>query len=743
MRAPAGRSLRWAGLGAAIWLAVATGGRALASAPATAPPDTSAAAPDTVTAPASSLADLARGARDLQLTEIEIEERLAAVADSMAADGYDVEEIIAVQAALRDSLEALQEQIEIRPGPAPSIFYDLSNTVDGGVQATVTKVNYKGGLTNSVRVAGGGVFSDNLAWSYDSFRRQIKTTESRSARGNYESGYLLPFRLSMQAGTNWSEDLTTNAAGNTNVNRREMRRAGISASKSEAMTGPVRHNLQADWFFNDQKAINQQQRNDFQEGELSGAVRSGVAVAEGLNLATRLYRISRDGESNLADFVSPSSATGDSLGAGAYYNRPPLQGQFTITRASFDKRYLDFRRNSNGLIDTTNLPEGVSKIVQELEEQDALSLNWDNTIKRGRYQASARLRRSVDRQQYARSLVGRRERSNEAMDLQFIVPVGRDSFAIGYIYEWNWDDQRFADATAFRGRQYRKRRDVSLDWQRRLFQHTTISGRYRTELAQDIAQNIFNENDRDRLTEEGRLRLEAFWRQRFRAMLVAEYQSIHDVSIRASRSANNDRKRTFEVAPGYRYFFNPRLELAQTFRMYIQFQDFDYADLPTVNKNDSFNKRGSLATSLKMTPNDRLEVTIKHDHNERYNGTRTVRDAAGNRYYRRDQDQTISRVELGFSWTAASWSPREYLKFQTATYRTRDTVERFGPTSSTTTERYSGELWIGAVFNRRWGPQANPLHVDASVRRYLAYGPNVTDTSKDYWQADVSLKWSF
>jgi hypothetical protein len=692
------------------------------------------------------LAPLAASSTEVQeplYSEAEIADRLAALADSLMTDGYEIEEIELFQQTLRDSLEQLTVEIADE-GPAPSIFYDLSNTVDTSVQANVNRVNYKGSMTNALKVAGGGRINDNFGLGYETYRRQDKTVETRSARADYDSGLLLPFLFSTQASVNWVEDLTTNTAGYLNVNRRQTRRAGISAGKNKLYTGPVRHHLLSNWFFNDQKAVNQQQRNDNQESELSGALRSGVAVADDVHVATRLYRIARDGENLLADFTSPSSTTGDSLGAGVYYQRQLLQGQFVVTRSSFDSRYLDFRRNSNGLIDTTNLPEGVSKVVEELEEKNALNLVWDNTLKAGRYQLSAKLRHVTDNQQYAFSQIGRRERRSDNVDLQLLAPVGRDSFALAYKYEWSWDDQRFAGATEFRGRQYRKRRDMILDWQRRLFRHTVISGRYRTELAQDIAQNAFNENDRDRLTEEGRLKLEAFWRQRFRATLLAEYQSIHDVSIRASRSANNNVRRTFEVAPGYRWFINPKLELAQTFRMYIQFQDYDFVELETVNKEDSFNKRGSLATSFKLKPNSRLELTINHDYNQRYNGTRTMRDAAGSAFYRRDQDQVISRIDLGFSWTAMSWSTNEYLRIQTATYRTRDSVERYGPTSSTLNERYSGELWIGAMFKRKLGTgNTAPLAIDAHVRRYLAYGPNVTETSRDYWQADASLKWTF
>jgi hypothetical protein len=49
---------------------------------------------------------------------------------------------------------------------------------------------------------------------------------------------------------------------------------------------------------------------------------------------------------------------------------------------------------------------------------------------------------------------------------------------------------------------------------------------------------------------------------------------------------------------------------------------------------------------------------------------------------------------------------------------------------------------VGAQVSRKWGKD-NPLELSAMVRKFNAYGPSVTATSADYWDADVWLKWSF
>jgi hypothetical protein len=693
--------------------------------------------------PDAALADsLLAGEEPALISQFMIEQRLEAIADSLMTEGASQAVIEQHLLATRSRLEARLAELRADEDESGRLFYDLTNSPEAGINSNVTRVNRYGRLGSSVKVAGGGLITSGAGWSYDTFRRQDKTVENRNASGGYESGTQLPFTLGMLISTDWNEDITTNSAGSTNLNQRQLWRAGVNASKPKLETGPLRHNLVAGWFYNEQQAVNLEQRSDFSEGEFSGAVRSGTTLTEGLHVATRLYLIKRDGESSLADFQSPSSTTGDTLGIGAYYETGGLLGRVTLSQSSFDRRYLDYRRNSNGLIDTTNIPEGASRIVEELEAKDALNLLWDNNLQAGKVRLAARLEHSTDEQSYRFSGIGRRERSRDAMALQMNVPVGRDSFVVAYKYEWTWDDQQFAGATSSRGRQYRKKRELELNWFRKLFSRTTLSGRYRAELTQDIAENEFNENDRDRLTEEARLKLEARWPQRFSVSLLTEYQRVDDISIRASRSANNNARRTYEVAPGYRYSFSRKLELAQVFRMYIQYQDHAFAYLPEVQKDDTFNKRGNLATTVTLKPTSRLDLVVKHDYNERYNGTRTARDAAGNTFYRRDQIQTLNRIELGLTWTAINWTQSELLRFQAATYRTLDAVERFG-TTTTLNERYSGQLWIGATLNRKWGPPGSPLSLNARVKRFLAYGPNVTDTSRDYWEADVKLSWTF
>jgi len=668
-----------------------------------------------------------------------------AAAEADTAAGEQLSELELREARLRE-LQANRagEAAADQPDTSGWIFSNCRNSPEAGVKANVTRINYFARLSNTVDAAGGGTLNDSYNYSYDTYRRQERTVENRSANVSYVSGQgqdayqLLPVILRLEASTSWSEDINVNSAGSRNVKRSQSRRAGLTASRTNLATGPLLQNVTAGWYYNNTTGLNLGEASEQTDTELSGAVRTGIPLAQGVSLATRLYGTQRIGDNALSGIDSPTETQGDTVGVGGYYSRQRLVGKVVFSQADFDRSYLDYRRDANGLVDTTNLPDGVEKIVSELEEKDAWEVSWDNKLTLGRVIFDSRLSHKYDKQQYNESLVGAKERTDDTVNLTLAFPVGRDSLVFSYKYRWAWDDQQFLNATASRGRQYKKSRDLTVDWTRKLFRNTDLKGRYRAELSQDIAENQFNENDRDRLTEEGSLRLESRLTRGFFTSLEGSYLRKDDIAIRSTLSANNNIKRSYEVSPQYRWTISDRVELQQNFRMYIQYQDYIYDALESVRKEDTFNKRGNLATKVTYQPTERVEVIVKHDLNRKNNGTRVATDLAGRESYKRDSRQTINRIELGFTWEVA-----DGVSLQTASFRTEDENERFSGGTTSIAANRSGELWVGTVIDRSWGPRSNPLSFKGRIKRYLAYGPNVTDTSNDYWEADVLLKWSF
>jgi hypothetical protein len=686
-----------------VLLLVAGGARAQQAAPAdslaTAPADTLA------TAPADTLA--------------------AAAADSAAAGG-DGPGLSAAELAAAQRAE--------RAGSTPFIS-SFTNAVTAGTKSDVRVNKYYGDLETVLAMEGSSRFSNTLGYSWDDYRQQDKTIEARSTKATYTAGNLLPVSLTANGSWDWSEDRTINYAGLSNLSKRDLRNGSVRLSRSKFDVGILRAIVNTSAGINDQKSINQNQANDFSEAYLDGGAQVGTQITRGVTVASRIYGKTVDGDRTLGNSTSPSSATGDTVGVGMYFKRGLANGRFAISRSNFDRKFLDYKRNSTGQIDTVGLDE-FDKVVDELETKDAVSIEFENELRVGRFGLATELSRDTDQLDYQQSGVGLKERQSDEAFVALTFGTGRDSFAISYSYLWKWDDQRIKNATENRGRQYTKNRDLDFFYGRRIFTATFLSLKLHQGLGQDIAQNGFNTNDKDRLRNDLVLELDRNWTNKFKVNMLFAFKQSDEIAIHTTRSSNNNIKDSFEVSPGFTWPVSDWLTLSQSYRVYIQYTDYYYSDLESVNRSDNYNKRGNLNTIVVLNPTERLELAIRHDYNKRSNATRTVTDASGTSYYHTDQKQAINKIDFG-----AVFKVVPGVTLEAATFRTRDFKETFG-TTTRETEVYSGEVWVGAKVNRKWGKN-NPLELSALVKKYNAFGPSVTEASSDYWEADVWLKWEF
>jgi len=614
------------------------------------------------------------------------------------------------------------------------LFTSFKNTPKAGVRANVRQNNYYGELTTNLSMRGGSIANNRLNWSYDQYRKQDKTVETRGLGLDYNTGSLLPASVRASGKWNWSEDKTVNTTGSANVAKRDFKSGTVSVSKPRMQAGMFLTTLSAAVGINDQKANDQNVQNDFNEASVDGHLQTGARVARGVTIAGRLYAKSLGGDRSLGTSTSPSSANSDSMGIGIYYDRTVAVGRVAITRSNFDKKYLDFNRDQNGQVDT--LTPGVEKYVEELETKDAISIEFENRFQIGRIDLRANLSRDINEQDYAISKAGLKERQQDRMNLAASFGAGRDSFEVAYVYGYKWDDQKLQDATERRGRKYTKDRDYEFTWYRDLFTATDLTVKYHQGLTQDTAENQYNDNDKDRLETDLSLKLGRNWNSGFRVNLGFNWKGTQDLNIRASRSSTNNHRDSYEVAPGYTWILSPWLTLSQNYRLYIQYTDYVFSHLPDVNREDNYNKRGNLNTSMVIKPSSRLRLNLKYDYNKRFNATKTATDVTGGSKYRKDLIQTIGRVDLAVSYTVA-----EGVTLEGATYRNRDAKDNIGSTTKTTVN-HAGEMWLGCKISQKWGTK-HPLELSATIKKYNAYGPSVTETSSDYWEADAWLKWEF
>ena len=657
-----------------------------------------------------------------------------AQADSLVtADGdtLSADMTVAEMAALENARSRSAEAEDLPTG----FFIGLNNSAKAGISFDVRVNRFYGELKNDVVMAGGSTFNNTAKWSWDDFRQQEKTVDVRNDRFLYNSGTLLPFKLSSNGSWDWSEDNTINSAGFENLSKRDFKTGNIQLNKPKFDLAGMKAILKTSVGTSDQKAVSRDQRNDFTEAFLDGGAQLGRELVEGVALATSVYGKTISGDKTLGDSAAPTTTNSDSLGIGVYFERGIANGRLTIARSNFEEKYLDYRRNTTGQIDTVRVDE-FDKVVDELKTTDAVSVEFENQMRVGRLGFRTSLSRDADELAYQASGVGRKERQTDKARFGLTYATGRDSFSLDYHYLWKWDDQRLKNATANRGRQYIKNRDLDFFYGRELFKATDLTVKYHTGLGQDIAQNQFNANDKDRLNNDLSIQMGRDWRGKFKVDLLFAYKQSKDVAIRSTSSANNNLKDSYEVSPGYRWPLADWLTLSQTYRIYIQYTDYVYSDLEQVTREDDYSKRGNLNSIVVIKPSRRLEVAIRHDYNKRSSAVKSATDVLGRTSYFTKQKQAINKIDLG-----ATFKLTEGVTIEAATFRTRDFKEIFG-TSVSDSEVFSGEVWIGAKVDQAWGPN-DDLLLSAVIKKYNAFGPSVTEETSDYWEADVSLKWGF
>jgi len=635
-------------------------------------------------------------------------------------------------AASWDSVAAAEEAaIPEVPG---RFLQGLTFSPVAGVRANVRQYTYYSDWTTTARFAGAASANQALNWSWEEYRKQDKTVENRKGSLDYNFGRQLPLVTVINGNWNWSEDRTTNTAGFANLLKVDNKTVNLNATQQKFTALGLVNSVRVGGNFTDQASLNQEQRNDFSEGTAGANAQSGWQALPGVTVVGRLAGTATGGTRLLAGLSSPSSASGDSLGMGVYVQRGLGTAFFEVTRSNFEKKYLEFRRNANGLIDTVGVPEA-EKVVSELETRDAVAMKLDYKLAYGGLKSEFTGTHLTDDLQLATGLAGLKQRAADEANLKVGFKAGRDSVSVAWKYGLKWDDQRIRAATVSRGRQYVQERDLVLNWKRTLFTATRLDLQYHEGLTQDIAEGGFNANDKDRLTRDFSSRLERGWRDRFRTSMVFSWRQTQDLSIRGASSSNNNVKDSYELTPGFTWKISPLIDLDQSYRLYIQYTDYVYSYLAAVTRKDDYNKRGDLVTKVTCRPSKRLTVTIRHDWNRRFNATKSSEDAAGRSLYQRDLEQDISRIDLDLAYVAAPG-----ITLEAGTYRTRD--EKTARGSSVTTRTDSGEMVVGGRVDRKLGRQQR-VQVSAMVKKINAYGPSVTASSSDFWEADAWLKWTF
>jgi hypothetical protein len=616
--------------------------------------------------------------------------------------------------------------------PKIPLLLSWTRTPEAQMRAQVRKINLNAKLTNSFIFKGQNLLSVSTEYSQDDYRRQDKVVETRKGNLSYSNQNIAGFKTSLGMMDNWSEDTIVNSGGIKNINKSDLKQANIGISRESYQTGDVSHDVKFNGRASKQSAVMQNQINDHSEAQLNAGAASAYKPRDWLSLHTGLYAMTETGDRALGQETNPSSAGGDSLRFGAFYTKRIVSGGFTVKRSSFDMRYLDYRRNTNGIIDTIGAAE---KIVNELEKKDAISLEWKNKLQFSHASLQTTISRDISENSFRASSAGSKERQQDKFNMTMGVRITRrDSVKVTYGWLWKWDDQTYQGAISSRGKQISRRRDFAVDWDRDLFKHTTLRSNFNTSLAQEVAEGGFNTNDRDRLDTSLNSKMETRFDNDATVSLAFDYKHLEDLSIMREKSSNNNIKDSYEISPGYHLPIASWLKINQNFRVWIQYTDYVFSYMETVNKDDGYNKRGNLNTEVIIEPNQRLKVVLRHDHNIKTNAIETSSDASGASYYFREQVQQINKVDFAVTYKITKW-----LTLDATTYKSNDEKERFG-LANPMSYRRSGEIKVGGIAKKDFGGNKK-LHVE--IRKIYAHGPSVQAYNADYWDADIHFSWGF
>ncbi len=659
-------------------------------------------------------------------------------ADSVAADSTatvaaadSTTASVAADTTGAGGLAGLLNVVTDQPQPALPLVTAWTRLAKGSLKAGAQKVTYGAELSSRITLRDQSGIDLKGTESYDDYRVQKKSVERRSGSLTYRAGGQEALQAQLALTDDWSLDKTINSLGATNANRRENRTATASLRRSQLLWAGIEHDLLLSGSVIDQKGIQLGQRNDHSERELAGAWRAVFSPDDGLKVAAGIYGMTNSGDRVLANQTSPSSTSGDTLRAGLFYDRGPVSGSFSVRSSSFDKRYLDYRRNNNGIIDTINTTE---KIVQELERNDAVTLEWMNKLRLGRLTLETKLGRDVGENVFRASGVGTRKRHQDAARIALGLRVTRlDSVQAGFDYLWKWDDQIYRGATAPRGRQISRNRAVTFSWYHDLFPGTRLACLMKESLQQEIAEHQFNQNDRDRLERSLRVESATAWGQG-NVKLVFEYRQLQDIAIRRERSSNNNIKDSYEISPSFLWPIAPWLTLNQLYSLWIQYTDYVYSDLPSVSRTDNYNKRGNVTTKVTIKPNKRLSLSVRHDYSAKFNADKSDVDATGHAFYDRQLEQRVSKINFDLSYKVTDW-----LTLDGTTYQSRDLKDTYGARVNTT-ERFSGQVGVGGSIRKTFGSNRK---LEAGLRKFFSHGPNVQEAMREYWDADIQLTWGF
>lgn len=641
----------------------------------------------------------------------------SAYADSVSADSTLVD-----RDALREAAAAVPVPFFWMRGP--------SLTLSGDVRANVSQVELSGSVEATAAVLGGYSASTTLTQANTSFRQLERDVELRGLDASLRGGRNRWANLNLTLSRNTSNDVNV-VAGRDIVIESDDKRAALLLDGKQYLPGRIKWALSGSVL--DVQANNRGTNNDRQLAEGGATTRWKQQVLPGTTLSARAGGARASGSRQLRGLEVDATTAQDTVGTSLEITRgQPFTINLDLDRIWFDETRLDFRRNSDGVIDTLNAPEGELKVAAENEKQrsDRLSLRFDSRLLPV-VAVGGTYRREFTETTYTFSQEGTLQSGLDRVDADLDFRYA-DAGSLQAKVSWGdtWNDRRSRGADRFRGRDNRVTKEASLQLLQKVYRRTDLDIKVSQRLSQSIFGEVANKNDRDQLDE----RIDATLRSKALPRLVLNLggtiRRTDIVNTDSERVGNNKEDRLFEVTGSYNLQATDRLSFDQSVKMQIVYNDFHNS-----NDRDQFNKQGQMTAGAALDVADGSEFTADYTLDFRSTGRRFDDGRRRVVAYQTNLRSFDHQLRLALSIP---------LPFVTLTLNSqRAFLRRENPSvgESSRTEEDRGEFRAVLSGGRKFLDDRMDFRVD--VTRVLAFGPRVREENEDYWIANSGFSLRF
>jgi len=249
-----------------------------------------------------------------------------------------------------------------------------------------------------------------------------------------------------------------------------------------------------------------------------------------------------------------------------------------------------------------------------------------------------------------------------------------------------------------------------------------------TQLLQsDYLNKAENPRDRDQLDSSVSARLSSVPFSNFLAFVSASYTNSLFQNISSTQSQNNRTRELYELRPGFSYFVNQYLTIAQTYGISIDYTQYKY--LAASSQDDYLDRNFTFNNEFKVKPMQKVDLRflytlLVHDKGSYFSDVLEI-------------DQRDNRQE---TILAVDYRPKDEFRFfgeNTYSRRVEEGIEEGEDDAITTT----GSIRVGVECNYAWGDKGRKLNVYCA--RVKRFNPSSTELEKNFWDARSEFSFPF